>query len=108
MGLDTVELIMRCEEVFAIDIADEDAGQVQTVGDLYRLICRNLTLAPCERPTAGTGFRRLSQPVLNPSLKPWTPEDVWATLVATIVDQLQVPPEDVLYHAHIHNNLRCD
>jgi acyl carrier protein len=37
MGLDLVELVMQTEETFAFTIPNEEAGQVQTVGDLYRL-----------------------------------------------------------------------
>lgn len=32
-SLDTVELVMAFEEEFGIDIPDEDAEQMQTVGD---------------------------------------------------------------------------
>ncbi|MDT8367670.1 MAG: acyl carrier protein [Longimicrobiales bacterium] len=32
-SLDTVELVMAFEEEFAIDIPDEDAEQLRTVGD---------------------------------------------------------------------------
>lgn len=38
MGLDTVELVMRIEEEFAITIADQDAEQLMTVSDLYDCI----------------------------------------------------------------------
>lgn len=38
MGLDTVEIILRTEEVFGISLPDNDCAQVRTVGDLYRLV----------------------------------------------------------------------
>ena len=44
MGLDTVELVMRCEEVFAIDLPDHKLSHIRTVGDLYVLICDELKL----------------------------------------------------------------
>lgn len=36
--LDTVELIMNCEEEFGIAITDEEADHVPTIGDLVDLI----------------------------------------------------------------------
>jgi len=35
-SLDTVELVMAFEEEFEIDIPDEDAEQMQTVGDAVK------------------------------------------------------------------------
>lgn len=35
-SLDTVELVMAFEEEFGIDIPDEDAEQLRTVGDAIR------------------------------------------------------------------------
>ncbi len=40
-SLDTVELIMAFEEEFEIDIPDEDAEQMRTVGDAVAYIERN-------------------------------------------------------------------
>ena len=40
-SLDTVELIMSFEEEFDIDIDDEDAEQMRTVGDAIDYIRRN-------------------------------------------------------------------
>ena len=37
-SLDTVELIMALEEEFEIDIPDEDAGSIKTVGDIVKYI----------------------------------------------------------------------
>ena len=36
--LDTVELIMACEEEFGIAISDDEADHVPTIGDLVDLI----------------------------------------------------------------------
>jgi acyl carrier protein len=36
--LDTVELVMRVEETFALHLPDSECEQVRTVGDLYRLL----------------------------------------------------------------------
>ncbi len=37
-SLDTVELVMAFEEEFGIEIPDEDAEQIQTVGDAIRYL----------------------------------------------------------------------
>ena len=37
-SLDTVELVMALEEEFGIEIPDEDAEQLQTVGDAIRYL----------------------------------------------------------------------
>jgi acyl carrier protein len=39
-SLDVVEVFMRCEEEFGIDIPDEDAEQCETVGKLTAFIQR--------------------------------------------------------------------
>lgn len=37
-SLDTVELVMAFEEEFSVDIPDEDAEQMRTVGDAIRYL----------------------------------------------------------------------
>ncbi len=37
-SLDTVELVMALEEEFGIEISDEDAEKIQTVGDVIKYI----------------------------------------------------------------------
>ena len=37
-SLDTVELVMALEEEFGIEISDEDAEKIQTVGDVQKYI----------------------------------------------------------------------
>jgi acyl carrier protein len=46
MGLDAVELVMRTEDEFGITLADDEAGSVKTVGDLYQLVLSKLDLTP--------------------------------------------------------------
>ncbi|HRU44539.1 MAG TPA: acyl carrier protein [Spirochaetota bacterium] len=41
-SLDTVELIMRLEEAFGIQIPDEDAEKIATVGDAVKYIDEHL------------------------------------------------------------------
>ena len=46
MGLDTVELVMDVEESFGIEIPDDDAQLIVTVGDLFEFIKSQTELAP--------------------------------------------------------------
>ena len=41
-SLDTVELVMRFEEEFGIEIPDEDAEKIQSVRDAYQYIQQHL------------------------------------------------------------------
>lgn len=41
MGLDTVEFIIDLEEEFAIEIPDEDAELLGTVGEIGKYICEH-------------------------------------------------------------------
>ena len=41
-SLDTVELVMAFEEEFGIDIPDEDAEQMRTVGDANKYLNENV------------------------------------------------------------------
>ncbi len=40
-SLDTVELVMAFEEVFEVEVPDEDAEKLQTVGDVIKYIEEN-------------------------------------------------------------------
>jgi len=42
MGLDVVELVLRVEETFGIDLPDDELQSVRTVGDLYQLVLSKL------------------------------------------------------------------
>ncbi len=42
-SLDTVELVMAFEEEFGIDIPDEDAEQLRTVGDAIKYLQENVS-----------------------------------------------------------------
>jgi len=108
VGLDIVELVMRCEEVFEIELREEDMERVRMVGDLYTAICKELKLTPLPNPTTAGGQERISRASLNPHPVAWTPEDVWATLRASVVDQLRVNEEDVVSSAHFQYDLRAD
>lgn len=42
-SLDTVELVMALEEEFGIEISDEDAEKIQTVGDAVKYIDEHMS-----------------------------------------------------------------
>jgi acyl carrier protein len=46
MGLDGVELLMRIEEEFSIDLPDDEVSSVRTVGDLYEVVLSKLKTTP--------------------------------------------------------------
>ncbi|HWA93582.1 MAG TPA: hypothetical protein VG844_03200 [Terracidiphilus sp.] len=109
MGLDTVEIVLRTEETFNIDLSDDECGRVITVGDLYRLVLDKLELPymSASEVAAGTQGRDRSH-LRMPSLYSWSPPDVWRTLKGIIVDQLQVKEEDVKEEAAFLRDLGSD
>lgn len=63
MGLDIIELFMDIEKEFELDIPDEDAVTLETVGLLYDYLCRRsprLTGTPAGVYT-GWAWDRLAQ-----------------------------------------------
>ena len=42
MGLDTVELLVEVEKTFGINILNEEAEQIRTVGDFYEVVWRHI------------------------------------------------------------------
>lgn len=109
MGLDLVELVMRTEEVFAIDLPDEECERVRTVGDLYRLVLDKLDLtyvSASEVETEVLGRVAIVHSALK--LTEWTTPDVWLTLKAVIHDQLGVKPSHIVETARFVDDLGCD
>ena len=106
MGLDTVELILRTEETFAVTLPDRDCEQVCTVGDLYRLVLSKLELPYAPPDAAVLGVDRSGRQLA--SIQPWTPGDVWQTLRGVILDQLQVQADAVREDAEFQRDLGCD
>jgi len=105
MGLDIVELVMRVEEDFLVELPDEECGQMRTVGDLYRLVLKKLRLEykPAreiekEPHTVGRGVVKA----------PLTTSDVWYTVKEIIVDQLHVDPDDVREDSTFLDDLGVD
>jgi acyl carrier protein len=113
MSLDLVELVVRTEEVFSIDLPNSECEQVQTVGDLYRLVLIKLNLAylPADeiesQLQAGRFIKDRSRLGMQ-SGHLWTSGEVWVTLKATIKDQLQVDPDEVRESASFQYDLGCD
>lgn len=109
MGLDNVEIVIRTEETFNIDLPDDECGRVATVGDLYRLVLSKLELpyVQASEVEAGTDGRNRSH-LRMPHASSWSPPDVWRTLKGIIVDQLQVEEEDVKEEAAFLRDLGCD
>ena len=111
MGMDTVEIILRAEEVFSLDLPDDECEQVRTVGDLYRLVISKLDLKSGVDSIDSIDFQVDGRSRFHdqlPVLQPWTHADVWATLVDLIQDQLQVDCEEITPHATFLDDLRCD
>jgi hypothetical protein len=114
MGLDAVEIILRAEELFAVDIGDEEAAKVETVGQFYELICSKLHISPLQSPVTSEElpvithrekvFLFLSRhtPLPAPAeALPWSPQSVWDSVVAVFADQQGLSTTDVTYHARI-------
>jgi hypothetical protein len=76
---------------------------------LYELICSKLHLPHSTTHPTGIGRPQLIRKLqVTPRLAPWTHEDVWATLVAIFVEQMQLDPAEVRYAARITTDLRVD
>ena len=63
MGMDSVEIILRIEEDFAISISDDEASYLRTVGELHALILSKLETAPSFRPARA--FFRLRTAIVH-------------------------------------------
>ena len=106
MGLDVVELVLRCEEDFDVALENDRLEQVQTVGDLLELICEKLQLPSGSdepRPAERIWIPRSAVPKDG-----WSRDTVWFKLVAICVDQLQVEPEEIKYFSSFLNDLGAD
>jgi hypothetical protein len=108
MGLDAVEIVLRVEETFSIDLPDDECAAIETVGDMFRAILRKLQLdyqpaTEIERSASGCDY---SQRQLL-SLVPWSTANVWMTLRGIILDQLLVERDDIREVAHFVRDLGC-
>ena len=121
MGLDAVEIVLRAEDLFVIEIGDDEAATVRTVGDFYQLICGKLGVPPLRSPITSEelpvitsrekAFLFLSRrtPLPAPAeVLPWSPQSVWDCVVAVFVDQMGLELEEITYHARIAQDLGVD
>ena len=65
MGLDAVELVMRVEEEFGIEIPDAEAEEATTVGKLYELVLSKLKPDNRDVCLTSTAFYRTRQAFIN-------------------------------------------
>jgi hypothetical protein len=119
--MDSVEIVLRAEELFVIEISDEEAASVRTIGDFYRLICTKLDVSPLESPVTSPELpvithrektflflaRHTPLPA-PPDVLPWSPQSVWDCLVAVFVDQMALRPQKITYQARIARDLGVD
>ncbi len=129
MGMDSVEIVLRCEEAFAITLEDSEVELIFTVGQLFELVCTKLhlpngTAAPVNPGHSRLRGTRLFAPLpgwlrfLAPTPRPapnasveeqeWTCPDVWATLLALLVNQQGLRAKDIRYGAHLTLDLGID
>jgi hypothetical protein len=102
---DLSALLLHFPRLFPVRLPDFRFDGVVTVGDLYRVLCNALKIEPFNQPMETAGVvrepRRLRLPSDNSPAEyfawrkaAWSPEDVWATLVAKIIEVYQ--PEESL------------
>jgi hypothetical protein len=65
MGLEAVELVMAIEETFAIEIKDEEAGHIVSVGDLYGLVLAKLKGQSTDQCLTSAAFYRLRRALMD-------------------------------------------
>lgn len=121
MGLDAVEIVLRAEELFAINIQDDEAAAVRTVGHFYEVICAKLIVTPLHSPVNSAELPTITHKEKTllflykhtplpapPEVLPWSPQSVWDCLVAILVDQQGLKPENVRYDARFVEDLGVD
>ncbi len=90
MGLDSVELVMAIEEEFQIEIPDDIAVKLDTVGKLYEYVLENYHVVHFE--IQGQVYE----------------VEVWERVKRVIIYQLGVKPEQVKKEANFVYDLGVD
>jgi hypothetical protein len=121
MGLDSVEIVLRTEELFDTTIEDDESAAVRTVGEFYNLICTKLNVVPLRSPVSSLTLPSITEKEKSllffykskplpapPEVLPWSPQSVWDCLVALLVDQLCLEPKEIEYHARLVEDLGVD
>jgi acyl carrier protein len=109
MGMDLVEIVLRAEETFGVDLPDDECEQIRTVGDLYRLVLSKLQLPYVQVSEVEAGNKgRNCSPLRTSSLSSWSPPDVWRTVKGIVVEQLRVDENDVIEDADFQRDLLCE
>jgi acyl carrier protein len=93
MGLESVEIILSVEEVFDLEIPDEDVEKFETVGDMYLYLLKRLNI-PLYDTETGTAS--------------WQREQVWQKLRDIFVRCLEIKPEKVTLTARLVHDLGID
>lgn len=70
MGLEIVELVMRVEETFEIEIGDEEASGLLSVGNLYTCVLAKLGLTASDRCVSSVTFYRTRRALMGLSGAP--------------------------------------
>jgi len=65
MGLDSVELVMAIEEEFGIEIPNEDAEQITTVGQMYDFLRKTLHSTPPAHCMTQRMFYRVRRAIIE-------------------------------------------
>ena len=63
MGLDSVELVVDIEKYFNIRIADRDAENIRTVGDMTQLVARYLQISSTDMQLRNEVFGRIADSI---------------------------------------------
>ncbi len=110
MDFGIVGVICEAERKFDVGLPYDEYANLRTVGDLYRLVLREIHLE--YRP--GPEIER--EPLPYPSVIPpstaasslWTNALVWKTLKRIIVDELRVDARNVRESASFRGDLGAD
>jgi len=77
MGLDSVELVMAVEERFGINISDEEAQRIRTVGEMHQCVLNKIAVADkssCLTQKAFHLLRRTARQLFDVSRPDFRPE----------------------------------